>query len=237
MDSKEAFFKENYEEIKKLVEKRRATWRLTTLAWEDVSAILIERIWTQFHLYDPTKPLDRWVNTLITNTLHNLLRDNLYRVAKPCNAANAYGAPCAYNLGCGRCAWTEKNGSGSGMQDSSCAFYAKWEKKKQAKFAIATPLSIENHTDESHSIQSDFLDIDRAKSVIDSKILSHLSSEEAKIYNLLFIQHLDEKKVGEIMGYKKQSNSDICGYLQIRAATIKIKKVARQIISEEGLAS
>jgi len=235
MDNKEALFKTNYKEIERLVERRKTTWRLTTIAWEDVSATIIERIWANFDSYDSSKPLDRWVNKLITNTIHNLLRDNLYRVAKPCNAANAYGAPCSYNLGCGRCAWTEKNGSGSGMQDASCQFYAKWEKKKQAKFAISTPLSIENHIDESHNIQSDFLDIDKAKVVIDEKIMEHLSKDEAKIYRLLFIEHKNPEEVGKIMGYKKQSNSDVHGYLQIRAATIKFKQIAKEIISEEGL--
>lgn len=235
MDPKEVLFKKHYEEIKQLVERRKSTWRLTTIAWEDVSATLIERIWTKFHLYDPEQPLDRWVNTVITRGIRNLLRDNLYRVAKPCNAANAYGAPCAYNLGCGRCAWTEKNGSGSGLQDSSCQFYANWEKKKQTKFAISTPLSIENHIDESHSIQSDFLDIDGAKAIIDKKIIPRLSEEEGKIYRMLFIENMDAQEVGKIMGYKKQTNSKVQGYLQIRAAVIKIKRIAKDIISEEDL--
>lgn len=234
MTDKETRFNQLYPEIKRLVERRQSTWRLTTLAWEDVSAIIIERIWAQFHLYDPEQPLDRWVNTVATNAIKNLLRQNLYKTAKPCDSANPYGARCSYNLGCGRCRWTETHGSGSGLQDASCQFYAKWLAKKQTKFAISTPLSIENHIDESHSIQSDFVDIDAKKKMIDEKIMQHLNREEAAIYKLLFIEHQDEEQVGLLMGYKKQANSNVRGYSQIRAIKIKIKEIARQIIIEEG---
>lgn len=231
MESKEALFKKHYPEIKRLVDNRQSSWKLTTVAWEDVSAVIIERIWNKFDLYEPSKPLDRWVNTVITNAIANILRQNLWKTARPCVAATAYGNCCVYNMGSNRCSWTK-----SGLQDSTCHFFANWEKKKQAKFAISTPLSIENHTDESHSIQEDFLDIDKAKRIIDEKIMPRLSKDDAKIYRMLYIEHMEMEDVGIKMGYKKTTETMPAGYLQIRSAVLRIKQITKEIINEEDLA-
>lgn len=237
---KDLFFSAHYDEFCVWIERRRAKWRaVSILEFEDVKSMLLTRIYTQLHRYDEKRPLDRWVNTLISHAIRNLLRDFVFKNLRPCvsgkapgySTGSSYGQGCAYALGDGGCSWTK-----SGRQDCSCKFYAAWEKKKQPKFAISTPLSIENHIDESHSIQSDFMDIEAAKKLIDVKIMHRLSNEEAKIYKLLFIQHLDEETVGEKMGYKKQPNNPVPGYLRIRSAKLKIKEVAKQIISEEGIA-
>jgi RNA polymerase sigma factor (sigma-70 family) len=236
---KDAFFSENYEQFCIWVERRRSKWRATSvLEFDDVKNILLARIYQQLHRYDEKRPLDRWTNTVISNGVRNLLRDNVYRDARPCISGKApgfgggssYGQNCAYNLGDGQCGLTK-----SGLQDCSCKFFAEWHRKKQIKFAITAPLSIENHIDESHSHHLDFMDIDAKKKLIDVKIIPRLSKEEAKIYTLLFIQNMEEKEVGEKMGYIKHSNNPIPGYLQIRAAKIKIKQVARQILSEDGI--
>lgn len=233
MDNKEALFNELYPEISRIIERRRGGWTLSTMPWEDASAHLMEKIWANFDKYDPERPLDRWVNTVVTHAIMNLLRDNLVKHSRPCVAASAYGCACAFNRGGDLCGWTK-----SGIQDSSCKFLAKWLKKKHAKFAISTPLSIENHTDEYYTKPGEIVTeewIADKKKIIDSKIARRLSKEEGKIYKLLFIQGLEEKEVGEKMGYKKQTNSEVRGYLQIRAAKIKIREVAEQIISEEGI--
>lgn len=230
MDETEKLFKLHYPEIKRLIEKRQASWRLSTLPWEDASSIILERIWRKFGLYDPTEPLDRWVNTVITNAIYNLLRDGLYKTARPCIAATCYGNACAFNLGGTKCGWTQ-----SGEQDSTCRFYAEWERKKKSKFAISTPLSIENHIDESHNMQCDFVDVERAKKIIDDNIKRRLTKDEYKIYVLMYIKNLDIKEVGKKMGYKKQGDNSVPGYLQIRSARLKIEEVSRQILSEHGL--
>jgi len=230
MDETEALFKLHYSEIKKLIDKRQSSWRLSTLPWEDASAIILEKIWRNFQSYDVKQPLDRWVNTVITNAIHNLLRDGLYKTARPCIAATCYGNCCAYNLGNNKCGWTK-----SGEQDSSCRFYADWERKKKAKFSVATPLSIENHVNESHNMQCDFVDIENAKKVIDENIQRRLTQDEYRIYVLLFVKNLEPEEVGKKMGYKRHGDNGVPGYLQIRNARLKIEEVSKQILSEQGI--
>lgn len=236
---KDALFKENYATLCGLVRKRRGSWKATSvMEFEDLESVLLTRIYQQLHLYDVNRPLDKWANTVISNAIMNILRDRIYRDSRPCISGSApgfsmgssYGRGCACNMGGDSCSFTA-----SKIQDSSCSFYAAWLKKKAAKFAVSTPLSIENHIDESHNIQSDFVDYEGAKKVIDEKIVNHLNKEEAKIYRLLYIEHLSQEEVGRRMGFKKQKNSSVAGYLQIRTCILKFKDLSRTIIEQEHL--
>lgn len=231
MDDLELTFKIATVELQKLINKRKNSWRLTSvMEFEDVSSIILAHLWKQWSKYDASQPLDRWANTVITNQLNNLLRDNLYKNAKPCTAANSYGACCSFNLGGDLCRWTK-----SGKQDSTCRFYKKWLARKQSKFAIGAPLSIEDHVDESHSMQDDFLDIEEAKKVIDDNIQRRLSKEEYRIYVFLYVNHLSMEETVKKMGFKKVDANDMRGYMVVRSAAIKSKEVAKQIISECSL--
>ena len=231
MDDLEKRFNKAVPQLQAIINKRRNSWQATSIMeWDDVSSILLTRIYQKFNLYDQTQPLDRWANTLISNAINNLLRDKIWKIARPCIAATSYGNPCAFCLPNDKCSWTK-----SGLQDDSCRYFKNWLKKKQVKHAIASPVSIENHLNESHGTYSDFIDIEGAKKVIDEKIISKLNREEVKIYKLVYIRHLELEEAGEKMGYKKQKNSPIPGYLVMKAALVKIRELARVIIEEEGL--
>lgn len=247
-DDLEKRFKEASVEIQELINKRRNSWKLTSVMdFSDVSQEILAYIWKSFPQYDPSQPLDRWANTVITTQLKNLLRNHLYRDSKPCVAASSYGSPCVYNTGGTGCRWTKENpkGSGSGIQDYSCWAYAKWLSKKRDKQAIMSPTSLDDTGTDSNPMTSlhdrlpansnEFLDYEGPKKVIDEKIMPHLNKEEAKIYRLLIIEGLDEVVVGRRMGYKKQKNSKIPGYLQIREAKMLFVKLAKRIIDEEDL--
>lgn len=227
-------FNEAVPELQVLIEKRRHMWRATSVKeWEDVSSELLERIYRQFHRYDPNQPLDRWVNTVITNAIKNMIRDLIVKTSKPCVSATPYGANCSYNLGCGKCSWTK-----SGLQDSSCKFFAAWERKKKAKFSISTPLSIENHINESHSMPDELLSEERfetAKEIIDNNIQRRLTKEEYRIYILLYVKHLTLEEAAKKMGFKKTDDNDMKAYLRVRTASLKIKEVAGQLLSENGV--
>ncbi len=228
---KDLFFTTHYDEFKLLVNKRRAKWRATSIMeWADVESILLTRIYQQLHHYDESKPLDRWVNTLISNAIMSLLRDNIFKTARPCIAANSYGAQCTFNLGGDKCSWTK-----SGRQCGECKFFAAWEKKKQGKFAISTPLSIENHVDENYSRQDNFFDIEEGKKIVDENIKRRLTKEEYRIYVLLCIKYLDIDEAAKKMGFVKINDNDMRGYMIVRNASIKIKETIRAIISEKGL--
>ena len=234
---KEALFKQHHAEFKALIAKRKLKWRATSvMEWEDVQSVLMTRIFQQLDHYDPSRPLDRWVNRLLTNAIKSLLRDKVFKDAKPCtsgqapgfNMGSSYGRGCACYLGDGRCSWTK-----SGMADSSCKFYAAWQRKKQAKHAISTAASIENHYNESQSMPDDFFDVEAAKRVIDENIQRRLTKDEYRIYVLLYVNHLTIKEAVKQMGFVEPDNTK--GYMHIRGMALKIKEVAKQIVSEQGL--
>lgn len=228
--------------LQELIRKRKGSWTLTAvIEWQDVSSIILNKLYTNFWRYDTTRPLDHWANVCITNALNNLIRDNLVKTLRPCLAANSYGARCAFNTGGNGCGWTK-----SGTQDRSCRYYAVWESKKKDKHAIATPLSLDDgglDEESPHSFHDTLssdpglgLDFEAAKKVIDAKMLNILDKEEATIYRLLYIRHLTPEAVGKKMGYKKQANSDIPGYLKLKKSAERFRKIAEEIVEREGLA-
>lgn len=233
---REDLFKSHLEEFQTLIARRRAKWRATSIMeWEDVSSQLLTRCFQQLHLYDATRPLDRWVNTVISNGIRNLLRDKIYRDARPCLSGQApgfsmgssYGRGCACAGPDGTCSFTK-----SGKQDTTCVFYAAWQAKKHTKFAISTPLSIEKHVDESHSMPDSFVDYEGAKKVIDENIKKRLTKEEYRVYVYLYVKHLSMEETLKKMGFKKDDQRN---YMRIRNMAILAKDTAKQIISEHGL--
>lgn len=236
---RDKFFAENYQAFCALVNKRKYKWRATSvMEFEDVASILLTRIYQQLHHYDPTRPLDRWTNTLISHAMMSMLRDHVYKDARPCisgqapgfNMGSSYGRGCACNLGGDKCSWTK-----SGLQDGSCKFYAAWSRKRKAKLAISSPLSLEFHGNESQSMPDDSFDIEAAKKVIDDNIQRRLTKDEYRIYVMLFVQHLSTDEVVKQMGFKKRDKKDMKAYMHIRGVSVRLKEVVKQIVSEQGL--
>ncbi len=224
-------FEARVPELRVILAKRKGSWTLTTLDWEDAEMILLAHLWSVFNEYKPEKgPLENWANRVISNRVRNLLRDNLYKWARPCISSGASGGMCAFNEGDDRCGFTR-----NGKQCSLCPLYLKWERKKQSLYNIKASLPIDYHVQEAHNIQEDFLDIEAAKSVIDEKIIEQLDKYEAKIYALLFIEHKSIEEVGKIMKYKRQGANKIAGYQVIKKLITKFKEMARGVIKCEDL--
>ena len=65
-------FEDHIEQIDKEIKKRRSKWNLTALSWmdfDDVSQILRIHIFNKWHLYDINKPLNPWINRIISNQI------------------------------------------------------------------------------------------------------------------------------------------------------------------------
>jgi DNA-directed RNA polymerase specialized sigma24 family protein len=130
------------------IEKRHSSWRLSVLDWEDVSQMLIIRIWNKFHLFDCEKgPFENWVNRVISNAITNIIRDNHYKWGRPCILG------CTYNLGCDNCGYTA-----NGKQCDDCPLFATWRQKKEQQYNIKSSLSLEDHSDEVANVMTDFID-------------------------------------------------------------------------------
>lgn len=219
-------FEDFQQEALRIIAKRKNSWTLSTVSWEDVSQILLTRIWKKFHLYDQTRRFENWANTLISSAMKNLLRDNCYKFQRPC-------LNCAYNLGGDSCGFTKNN-----TQCKFCPLYANWEKKKKNLFNIKATVAIEHHSQTVNNIQSDFLDIDKAKKIIDKKILENLdSSMEEKMYNLMFIKNLPFDKVDEMMKIQNKSLKNKVEYVCAEDFKKKVVALAKLVIRQEGLAT
>ena len=73
-------FEDLIEQIDLEIRKRKSKWNLTALAWmdfDDVSQILRIHIFKKWHLYDNRKPLNPWINRIISNQIKNCTTTSL----------------------------------------------------------------------------------------------------------------------------------------------------------------
>lgn len=210
--------------IREQINKRKKKWFLSTLDWEDVEQLFMIHIWEKFHLYTPAKgKFENWVNTVISNYTINLLRDNLTKFTRPC-------LKCTKNLGGNFCEYTKSH-----TQCSECPLYAKWQRKKEAEYNIKASLPLENHSQEVNNKQSDFLDIEVSKKIIDEKINQKLNRREKKIYRMLYVDHLTPMEVSEELKKEKSKLYDPESYAKILQFQKKIIEMAKKVIKDEAI--
>lgn len=210
------------------INKRRNGWTLSSVPFEDFSQLMLIRIFNKYDQFKPSNgPFSHWVNTLISNAKINLMRDNLGKFSPPCQTGKG---GCEFNQGEDLCGFTK-----SGKKDCECPAYCKWLKKKRYEYGIKQGLSIDAHSQEVNNIQSDFTDIDQYRRLLRDKLPEHLTVQEFRIYGLLFEEHKTEKEVGELLKFVKGKNESVAGYQTIHKAKVKIIKMAKKVIFEEGL--
>lgn len=238
-------FEQRYDSIVFEIEKRRAKWDLAAVPFDDAKQIILVKVWSKYHLFDEKRMVDgsptefsHWVNSVITRTIYNIWRDHLGIHSRPCvgNIENGYKR-CPFNGGEDLCSKTP-----SGKQCAECPWYAAWEKRKKNQNAIKQTLSLEHHSHEANSIQSDFMDISGKKTVIDRKMKERLTKLEWKIYKHLMVKGGTERGAAKMMGFKnkaKTKNGKVPKTYAGYSAVLKLKKkfveMAKKIIEEEGL--
>lgn len=211
--------------INREIEKRRSRWTLTALPFEDVSQIVIIKIFKKYYQYKPEKgEFSHWVNKVISTSIKNILRDNYFKHNRPCIG-------CARNKGADVCSYTP-----SQKQCEECPLFAKWKKNKEQQFNVKQSLPLENHLTEAESKTDDFTDIDKAKTVIDTHVKTRLKPLEYRLYRYLYIENLTEREAGVKMDYKVTNIKRGAGYQQLAKMKAKILRVVKDIIRDEDLA-
>ena len=209
--------------------KRRGKWRLTAIAWmdfDDVCQKIRLHVYNKWSQWDNLRPLRPWLNTIITNQITNLVRNNYSSFSKPC-------AQCKYNQGGNLCELYS-------TQNSECPEYKKWEMGKKNAYDIKIPISIHENLNnhESNSTFSAF-DIPDKQLFIDYpskienfhlKMSERLSVVEYKVYTLLYIDNKDEIETAKQMGYKTSEKNRSPGYKQIKKIKNKIYKRGKQVV-------
>ena len=135
-------FEDCIEKIDLEINKRRSRWNLTALSWmdfDDVSQIIRIHIFKKWHLYDQSKSLAPWINTLISNQIKNLIRNNYGNYCRPClKCAAAESDSLCYIYG---------------TQCSSCPLFAQWEKTKKAAYLTKLPTPLESVQQETEKLE------------------------------------------------------------------------------------
>lgn len=217
-------FEARVPELRVILARRRASWTLSTMAWEDVEVQLLTRLWQKWSLFRPDRgPLENWANTVISRALSNLLRDNLMKFSKPCSTAGAYGGQCVFNQAGDACGYTP-----SGLKCTECPLYKRWTVKKQAQYNINASLPLDTHIQEVQNTPSDFLDIEGIKPQIDAFIIKRLNKHDGKVYRLLYIDNKSVEEVAKRMKYKTPKSGRTSQV--IRKLVARFKDLARDAI-------
>tara|TARA_B000000475_G_scaffold86899_1_gene70412 strand:+ start:77 stop:817 length:741 start_codon:yes stop_codon:yes gene_type:complete len=228
-------YEEKAEEINIEIKKRRGKWFLDSLAWfdfEDVEQIIRAHIYKKWDQWDQSRSLKPWINKIISNQMKNILRNNYSNFVRPC--LNCPFNQCAAKDGASAslCGFTK-----SGMQDSSCPLYAKWEKTKKSAYDIKMAVTLENHGHEVGAMPDQYFDINDAQNKLNLYMKKELSAKQYTVYDLLFIKHKEEEEVAKIMGYKTSEKGRKAGYKQIKNLKKVFKEKAQQILDREDIIS
>lgn len=226
---KEKEFKKTFEEylplIQSNIQKRKGSWTIPSLEWEDVSQILIIKLFNKFDKYSPSKgPFEHWMNRLISNTLANLIRDSYAKFSKPCTCG------CVYYEGNDDCSYTK-----SKKQCSECPLFKSWAKKRQQQYNLVTSVSLENHSNETYQVENDTTNFETSKHIIEDRLKELLPEREWNAYVMMFIEHRPLEYVGKKLGYKLLPSSHIPGYQELLKLKRKFIDISREIILDEIL--
>jgi len=234
MDQQSEKYEDKADVIDNEIRKRYYKWHLHAIAWfdfDDVAQIIRAHIFKKWDQWDQGRPLEPWVNKIISNQLKNILRNNYSNFARPClNCEHNQSREQADGQLAALCAFTP-----SGLQCNECDLFAKWEKTKKNAYDVKMPLSLEFHAYTQNTNPSDHFDISRATSTLHSKMMQVLTPRHFFVYKMLFVDGISEEEVARILGYKSNEKGRKAGYKQIKNLKNQYKNMAKKIISKEDI--
>ena len=214
-------FEDCIEQIDVEINKRRGRWNLTALSWmdfDDVSQIIRVHIFKKWHLYDQSKSLAPWINTLISNQIKNLIRNNYGNYCRPClKCAAAESESLCYIYG---------------TQNSSCPLFAQWEKTKKAAYLTKLPSPLESVEHETENMELQEFDFETILKRINKQLKKKLKVNEWIVYENLYLKNKTEQEVAKILGYKTSEKNRSPGYKQIKNIKKSIIEKAKEIVSD-----
>lgn len=211
--------------IDEAVKKQSSRWRLNALRWidyEDISQIIKSHIAEKWNMWDQTRPFSPWVNTLIRNQIWNQIRKHYGSYIKPCvHCEYARDNNCLFTL--------------SGNQDTSCAEFAKWSKKKKNGLELKTASSLEDSKVQFSETPDNSFDYDLYFKRLDILMKEKLSEQHYTAYRMVFFEKSSEKDVAEFMGYKITNDGEKLGHRQVKNLKRRFADIAKEILKKEDL--
>lgn len=218
-------FGDKIDVINEELKRRRSKWQLRArmdLDYNDVEQIIRLHISKKWHLWNQEKPLEPWLNRVISRQISNLLRNLYGNFSRPCLrcAANEGGELCSiYKTQC-----------------ASCKVYADWIRGKKRAHDVKIPLPMENHSVEIDKITNDFIDYDKCIGQINEKMRERLNAKYYEVYKMIYILNMSDEEVATRKRYKKTEDKKrkVFRYKQIENYRKKFIQTAKEIIKEEG---
>lgn len=234
MKRKKKNFEEMYEIIDQVIKKRKNKWKLKAITWfdfEDIEQIIKIHIHKKWHLWDQSRPIEPWVNRIVTNQIRNIIRNNYTSFARPCLS-------CSFNQ--------NKDGdSGSEMscgftlsskQCNECPLYAKWEKVKKTAYDVKMTVSLENHKNYHHNVESNIQhNFTNAENKLHSLMEANLNDKHFFIYKLFFIDNLPDDQIAKLLKFKTNEKGRKAGYKQIKNLKKMLFLKAKQLLRDNDI--
>jgi hypothetical protein len=86
-------------------------------------------------------------------------------------------------------------------------------------------------------MQDQNFDLLASQDKLNEHMQKELSPKQYKVYELLFVKHLDEEEVAKKMGYKTSEKGRKAGYKQIKNLKKVFKQKAQEILKREDIIS
>lgn len=231
--------KKKYEDVSHIIDqelqKRRGSWYLKAIAWmdyDDVCQIIRKHILEKWDKWDQSRPIEPWVNTIITNQMINILRNKYGSFVRPC-------LKCDFNQGgeskfkgesVGLCGYTP-----SGKQCGECSLYAKWEKGKKHAYNIKLPVYAVHHDQEIFNRPSEIEITEEIEQKLHGLMKKELTERQYFAYEKLIIKDEKEEDVAKAMGFYSNESSRKAGYRQIKNLKKMFRDKAAEIIDREDV--
>ena len=228
--SKKKIYEDLSDTIDQEIGKRRGSWymhNIPALDWDDVSQKIKSHIANKWHLWDQSREFKCWVNTVISNQLKNIFRNNYANYMPPC-------MKCPLNQSSfvedGQCSVTS-----DGKWGNECGIYAKWAKRKRHAWNIKIPSPMEFHDNEViNKVNIVNVDLERSVERIHEKMEERLSPKKFTVYKMLYIDFLEKEEVAKAMGYKSTEKNRKAGYKHIKNMEKGFIEMAKAML-DEGL--
>lgn len=225
-----ATFEERIDVIRSEIFKRKKKWFLssvTIIDFEDVYQIILTHIYRKWDQWDQSRPLEPWLNRIISNQIKNLVRNNYGVFAKPCLS-------CPFNESKGIAEQEACSFTASGTQCEECPLFRKWARNKRQQLHIEIPDSIEGVYDIKTPTNT-WVDLEGAEQRIHENMKKRLSPKQFRAYELLIMKNISDDDAAKALGFKTSEDNRKAGYRQIKNYKRLFLNLAKKILQEEDI--
>lgn len=222
-------FEDKIDVINQIIYKKQGQWNLYAISYmdySDVAQIIRAHIYEKWDKWDQSRPLEKWLTTVVSHQIINIKRNNLGKFISPCSN-------CPFDKGEDECGFSK-----SGKKTTECPEYKKWIKKKKSGHALKLASSI--YHDDGSEVQN--LEANSATYDLDNKVdkfhevmLKTLPDKLKFVYTALYIDHKPDSYVAEQLKLKCSEPNRAPGYKQIANYKTEIIRIAKSVLKTEDI--